>query len=205
MNDIIIQAFQKGDTRIILNCYKAIYKDVLAYVLKNSGTEQQAQELIWTAFEKFRQKCLLADFTIETNFKAYIFGICRYTWIDHLRIVKKQRMTQSQIHSLAPENDAVDIHTPPISEEQEQTLHLQQTLELTAKAILDLSALCREIFTLWGTEGKSHKEIATLLHIKPDASRKRLKDCRKKLKKRLKALYGNILEDEPLMRRFIDN
>ncbi len=46
MNQTIVQAFREGDTRIILNCYKSIYMDVVSYVLKNSGTEQQAQELI---------------------------------------------------------------------------------------------------------------------------------------------------------------
>lgn len=201
----IISAFKNGEYKAILNCYKTVYPDVLSYILKNSGTEAQAQEVIWRVFEKFRQHCLKPDFEIQTHFKAYIMGICRFTWLDQLKAHKKQRKHQIQISSLQRNEDDLNIAEKfAATEDSEHALHIQQTLELTAKAILDLSGLCREIFTLWSTEELSHKEIAAVLAIKPETSRKRLKDCRKKLKKRLVILYGEVLQDEPLMWTFVN-
>lgn len=61
-----------------------------------------------------------------------------------------------------------DRDLPDIAEEPPDTSSL--TADMVAKALAQLPDGYRTVFNLYVVEGKSHKEIAGLLHIKPDTS-----------------------------------
>ncbi len=207
-NTHIIQGFLSGHTPTILNCYKVLYPSVLSYVLSRSGTEAQAKEVLWAAFEKFRQNCLKQpNLHIKGSAKNYLFGICKFTWLDMITAQKRQKRKEV---SATVSSDSTDkggslsvFDVLPSSEDNEYQLQVKQTLDLTIKAIQQLSKNCQQLFKLFGNEDKSHKEIAKLLNIEVTASRQRLRKCRQQLKTQLRLLYTTTLQDEPLIKRFV--
>lgn len=209
-NTQIIEGFRTGDVKVMLNCYKTIKGRVIKYVLQNSGSEQEAEELAWEALERFRKRCLKAEFNLHDKegkpivFERFMYGIYRFAWLDKL----KARGNKG-IEILVPivkdeEDDTGSLMATAVSEDTEAIADMQEVLHFVKQAILSLSSQCQQIFTLVCFDNRSHQEVGEELDIKVGTSRKRLKDCRDKLRKILtNSRLFQELQDETLIQNFL--
>lgn len=156
----IIRQFRKGNPRAMDSLY-AEYADYLTavcalYVPNKEDLHDVLQESfikIFTAIGSF-------DYRGKGSLKAWVTRVCINEALQFLRNTNPNIFTDS------------DIEQINIAEEEPETDSL--TDEQIAELIGQLPPGYRAVFNLYVIEGKSHKQIAQMLGIKPDTSASQL-------------------------------
>lgn len=203
-NQTLIEGIRSGNEKIIINLYKELKPRVFKYVLYNSGNETEAEELIWDCIERFRQKCLDFNFSLQIPYLQYMYGVYRNTWLDRLKVKKKENIIIKVPGTQSTEEDNTFNPLNKLVVDLQDNQNFNELLEFVVDQINRLSELCQNIFSLICFDQKSHKDVSNELSIGENTSRKRLKDCRDKLRKSIhqQALF-NEFKDEDLLLKFI--
>ena len=85
-----IQAFFSGEEVVIKQLYSNLYPNVKSFVLNNSGTMEDADEIFQNALYQLIIRSKVKNVHIKTSLEAYIFTICKYSWYKELNNRKKQ-------------------------------------------------------------------------------------------------------------------
>lgn len=157
--------------RIITND-KKLKKDVIAHVLKNSGTPDDGLMIYHDSIIAFVKKVFTNhDFILEGSVSAYIYGIGRNLWFAKLK--KDTRNPIHQAKELDHNNEEIDdwIHT---FENLERNKVIQGILK-------HLKVNCKQVLMYWAG-GYKMKEIAAILGYKSEGVvRKKKHQCFKEL------------------------
>lgn len=123
----------------------------------------------------------------EGSLEGWIRRIMVNTALDYLK-KKKMFVSMSELSSGDGEMDAGDIANPDEEDDSESLFNAGFTSEELMNAINQLPEQHRLIFNMHCIEKYSHKEISTLLAIKEETSRSRLRRARATLKEQLTLL-----------------
>lgn len=175
-----ILALLNDDNEKIQQIYKNYSNLVTSYVLKNSGTVDEAKDLFQEALISLYQKGL-DGFVLTCAFKPYFLGICRFKWLDKLKASKKQVEKENVVSGVTNSiNEGLDsTHLDEI------VFHLAQEnrFDLYREHFLNLGNTCQEIVGLSlvenETTGKpnSLKEIAEALSLNYSYVRREKNNC----------------------------
>ncbi|MDY6240800.1 MAG: RNA polymerase sigma factor [Prevotella sp.] len=152
----ILAQFARGDQRAMDVLY-ATYADYLTgvasrYIRQPDNLHDVMQEALIKVFTSIQD----FEYRGKGSLKAWLTRVVINEALIFLR--QNKRLNETNIDALPdmPEEEPPD--TSGLTPEQ-------------AKALIDqLPDGYRAVFNLYAIEGKSHKEIAELLHIKPDTS-----------------------------------
>jgi RNA polymerase sigma factor (sigma-70 family) len=152
----ILAQFARGDQRAMDVLY-ATYADYLTgvasrYIRQPDNLHDVMQEALIKVFTSIQD----FEYRGKGSLKAWLTRVVINEALIFLR--QNKRLNETDIDALPdmPEEEPPD--TSGLTPEQ-------------AKALIDqLPDGYRAVFNLYAIEGKSHKEIAELLHIKPDTS-----------------------------------
>ena len=152
----ILAQFARGDQRAMDVLY-ATYADYLTgvasrYIRQSDNLHDVMQEALIKVFTSIQD----FEYRGKGSLKAWLTRVVINEALIFLR--QNKRLNETDIDALPdmPEEEPPD--TSGLTPEQ-------------AKALIDqLPDGYRAVFNLYAIEGKSHKEIAELLHIKPDTS-----------------------------------
>ena len=147
----MINALQQGNTFAFKQVYTQYGNKVFAYFKKKTGSEEDACDLMQTAFLKLWQ--YRASLNEEYNIEQHLFHIARTVFIDYMR--KENKRIHLQKKMLA--EPAADAGTNP-------SLSYGIASQLNAALSL-MPDLRRKIFELNRLQGYSYKEVAELLSI----------------------------------------
>lgn len=152
----ILQLFARGDSRAMDVLY-AQFADYLAgvctrYVPQPDDTRDVLQEALIKIFSSIGS----FNYRGEGSLKAWLTRVAVNEALMFLREKKKMLFVDSER----------DI--PDAPDEPPDTSGL--TADMVDEALRQLPDGYRAVFNLYAIEGKSHKEIAELLGIKPDTS-----------------------------------
>lgn len=152
----ILQLFARGDSRAMDVLY-AQFADYLAgvctrYVPQPDDTRDVLQEALIKIFSSIGS----FNYRGEGSLKAWLTRVAVNESLMFLRDKKKMLFVDSE------------REIPDTPEEPPDTSGL--TAEMVDEALRQLPDGYRAVFNLYAIEGKSHKEIAELLGIKPDTS-----------------------------------
>ena len=173
----IISLFAKGDTLAMDKLYGE-YADYLAKVcLRYIGNREDMHDVLQEAFIRIFTKIHTFEYRGKGSLKA---------WLTRIVI-------NESLHFLR-ENDAsafidkeVDLPDVVAGEPDIDSLSITQITD----TILKLPPGYRTVFNLFAIEGKSHKDIAELLNIKPDTSASQFHKARNMLARMLKRKEKN--------------
>ena len=201
----IVAGFRLGNEKVILNAYKQVYGLIVGFVTKNSGSVAEGEELAWECMERFRQNCLKEGFELPTNFRRYMYGICKYAWMDRLEAKRRQQLKDLPVSQIdGEENGREHFFTNKLAtEEEEVRLYAEEMLQIVKTEIEKMGKTCQTAFVLACFEDLTHQEIANQMGISVGASRKRLLDCRNKLKNILKTKYPTAMQEHDWMRKIL--
>lgn len=207
-NEKLIDGFRTGDETVIIELYKLIKLRLYKYVLNNSGTKKEAEELAWDCLERFRQKCLNPSFSLDIPCSQYLYGIYRYAWLDQLKAKKKDNIIikTSPLEEGEEPNNEANLFKDLQSIESGDNQHLKELLNYIVVEINNLSEVCKGIFQMICFEQKKHSDVSETLGIKTSTSRKRLKDCRDKLRSKIQSnpLFSEYIDDQMIL-NFLQN
>lgn len=163
-----------GDNGVVRRLYSDGFASVLAFVLKNSGSKEAAEDLYHEAFLASWRNVQLKRFTPanESEWNAYLNRVARNKWIDQLRAKKGKETTT--IDDDRMEGDSETDHDQ-IAEEEIYIKQIVQSFRL-------LGEDCQRLLNLFYYKRKSMREIATLFKWTEGTARNNKYRCLQKLK-----------------------
>lgn len=146
---------------------------MLAVCYRYTGDMDEAHDVLHDGFIK-----IFSNFTFrgECSLATWMTRVMMTQAIDYLR--RKQRFTQLVVN----EEQLPDVIDEASVAESGSGL----SEEVLMKFVAELPDGCRMVFNLYVFEEKSHKEIASLLHIKEHSSTSQLFRAKCLLAKRIK-------------------
>lgn len=138
---------------------------VFAHVLANSGTREDAEDLLHDAVLTMHNLAKKGKLNLKASPGAYLLGICKNEWLHRLREKKRHQQVTNQ-HPV--EYKAED---PAEAEWRQAELH-----RLCVEKLDELDEPCRRLIEL-DCQGVSLKEIARQLNYSYDYVRQKKLDC----------------------------
>jgi RNA polymerase sigma-70 factor (family 1) len=135
-----------------------------------------AQEITSDAFTKLWQS--RQTLATEGSIKTWLYSTVRNASIDHLRKVKRLRVSQSGLESATTIEQSV-LHT----------IIQTETIDYIIQTIGKLPPQCGRIFRLFYLHGKSYNEIAQELNLSPQTVRNQKQRAAKLLRKTILPLF----------------
>ena len=168
----IIEGLAKGDAPVFDFLYRKYGPALLGYVLNNSGTQADAEELIHTTLLKIWENINKGSYQPTSRFEAYFFTIATNLWIDELRRRKRQQTETLDNWQIPDDNDA-DLHLKKATDRRLTALF----------AVLEswTDTVCKALIEAFHLDNTSLLDIATQQGWDYNNTRKRIFDCRKKL------------------------
>lgn len=148
---------------------KTLKASINSFILKNSGTKDDVEDLLTHGVMAFVKQCYRPLFELKNPPEGYIFTIVKYEWMRR----RKGRMV------VVDEEKRPEL-TTGITIEQE--IIGGERIEALRAALRKLDEKCRKVLTLWSSNLKM-REIALQMNYKSDGmARKKKHECLGKLK-----------------------
>src|SRR5690554_6413543 len=162
----ILKGILRHDNLVLQYIYKQYYFKVSAFIKKNSGTEDDAndvfQEAIIVIYRKLKESDLMNG---SGTFQSYLFSVCRYIWLKEL---EQKRNEQEKINDTSPFQD--DIYDDNLIELVEKN----ERYGLYQKHFKSLSTDCQKLLQLF-FEKVPLSEIARIMGYSSDKYAKKRK------------------------------
>lgn len=126
-------------------CVTAHADNVYRFILKNLRHEEDARDVVQTAFEKMWRN---RDTVDAQKSKSYLFTVAYHQMIDHIRKVKRIQLREDF-------SDESKIENRPVN-------NLKKILD---EALSRLSETQRSLVLLKDYEGYSYAEIGTIMNL----------------------------------------
>lgn len=157
--EILDQIRSKTNPNQAINqLYSQHYGMLEHYILQNSGSVDDAADLIQEVMLVFIKMVTEEKYRGEASVKSFLYSICRNLWITELR---KRKSTSARNERYEGEKDQFDTN---ISEQINRTENLKFVMDLFGK----LGEKCQQILTLFYFEEYSMKEICEKLDFSSD-------------------------------------
>jgi RNA polymerase sigma factor (sigma-70 family) len=172
MNDSeTLQRIRKGDETALEYLYKEHYRMMLRLVTKNSGTEEEAQDIYQDALIVFWQKVQKPDFQLTSKISTFLYGICQNLWRKELE--RKSRLSRE-------EKDGQVINE----------MDKEERVKIINICLSKLGETCRKVLSYYYFDGMSMQEIAEILGFaNADTAKTKKYKCKKELDEIVKTLY----------------
>lgn len=168
----IVSLFHKGDIHAMDKLYGEYAGYLTGVCSRYIRNKEDLHDVLQESFIKIFSKILTFEYRGKGSLKA---------WITRIVINESLHFLRNRHPFMFMEQDA---ETPDLPEEEPDVDRL--SVRQIADLILRLPPGYRAVFNLFAIEGKSHKEIAQLLNIKPDTSASQFYKARNMLAKIIK-------------------
>jgi RNA polymerase sigma factor (sigma-70 family) len=173
--DGILTGIKERDTKVLDHIYSEFFPQVKGFILRNQGSEEDAQDVYQDAVLVIYQKLQQTKLALSCSFNTYLYSVCRLLWLKQL---EKRRLLSSVA------NEAFDD-----LELDGDLLLLDRTNErykLYQDHFNQLSYNCQKILEMF-LAGIPLKDITRILGYKSEQyTKKRKHQCKEKLVKSIK-------------------
>jgi len=172
--EAILEGLKTSDSNVLEYVYKKYFPIVRFFVIKNSGTDEDAKDVFQEAIILIFKRLKDGSLDLTCAFKTYLYSVCRILWLRQLekRKVRREVVADNQIFI------QIDDDIEGLVTEQEQFRIYQKHFQLLHKD-------CQEILQLF-LKKVPLKEIALKMNIKSDKYLKKRKyECKEALIKRI--------------------
>lgn len=167
--------------------YKATYFGIADFVLKNSGTEEDAKDIFQEAITIFYEKLVNEELVLTTSIYNYLYAIVRNLWMKKLRKSRRENNWRSKHDEMTDDKSELELII-----ERERN-------EVVRQLMSKMGDKCRKVLTLFYFDQKNMKEIMEEMNWNTVQSAKNKKSlCMKKIKKMIQsapALKKILLKD----------
>lgn len=168
---------------------KAIYRghfDSLSwYVMNNSGSRQDAEDIFQEVIVAFIDLVQKDKFRGESTVKTFLFSLNRFTWLNEL---KRRGRALAREEKYERGQEKVELDTGAIIADREGKAEV-------VRLVAELGEICRKILLLFYYENLSMKEILEIMHYENEqVVRNKKYKCLKQLEQMVNtdpALYNS--------------
>ena len=165
----ILDGIRDRERTILLFVYEQFYPMIREFILKNSGTEEDARDIFQESLVVIFEKLKSDRIRLTCKFKTYLYAICRNKWLMELR---KQRNSPKMVV------DTQLLEKNQIVTEEDMAKH--QQYQLYRIHFKKLSDDCKKLLSSF-LKGFSLREIGELMGFTEQYAKKRKFLCQKKL------------------------
>lgn len=162
--------------------YRNNYEAIKVYVLNNSGSEHDAEDLFQEVLLSFVELVQLGKFRGESSIKTFLYALSRNLWLNELKRKGRAELREMK-YEKARDTEEADVSKAIVGREARK-----KVLEIISK----LGESCKKILLAFYYEDKSMKEI----HEESDFENEQV--VRNKKYKCLKQLEKMLHEDPDL-------
>jgi len=167
----VLERIRKGDETALQYLYKQHYRMMLRLVLKNSGTEEEAQDVFQDSLILFWQKVHLPDFQLTSKISTFLYSICYNLWRKELE--KKSRLSREEKDEAVVED-----------------WDKQERIQIVNACINKLGATCKKILQYYYFDELSMNDIAQQMGFSnADTAKTKKYKCKKELDELIKKHY----------------
>ncbi len=181
----MLAGLKARNEKILRAYYKLFYSRTRHFVLKNSGSDEDARDLFQDVLLVLFQKVRIDSFVLTCALGTYLFSVSRILWFKELN--KRRYISPG---SFVPDDYADmdrDIH---------ETAELNERLEIYRENFNRLSSDCQKVLRYF-IEGMSITEITREMGYKSEQHTKnRRYRCKQSLIRQIKNKYGLTEEYE---------
>lgn len=184
-DESILQGIKASDDDALKALYKFCYPVIRGMILKNSGTEEDIDDILQDGIIVFYEKVKSDNFKITCSITTFIYSVCRNLWLKNLK-KKSRNITFTKTH------EGIDFNED--SADEENTLNEKQKVLL--EALKELGDPCKSILTQFYYEQFSMEMIAEKFgYTNSDTAKTQKYKCLKRLKTILsKKMKGYLTE-----------
>lgn len=176
----ILKLIKEDDSDILKFLYTELRPIVRSYVLKNSGTMDDVEDVLQDGIIAFYNNVNMGKFQIQnTKVTTYIMQICKYVWNNQLRSARNKTSVK-----LDEEHSELHFQQPEFYE----TLNVLEKNKEVERAFNNLGEQCRKLLTLFYFENKDLKTINQIMGMTGNTSKNQKYRCMKKLR----TVYRNL-------------
>jgi len=188
-DDALIAAIHGGDERALAQLYRLHWPMVSHFVLQNSGSEDDAQDVYQEGVMVFYEKVRDGSLELSCQIKTYLYAVCRRLWLKRLTSKSRfgVRLLDEQEHgSLLNTGAEEDLL---IAEEQDRQF---TTMD---EALTHLGEPCRSLIEGFYLLDKSMQDLtAEFGYTNADSAKNQKYKCLVRLKK----LFFTHYKEEPI-------
>lgn len=174
-NEQLRDGLLRNDPEVFRYLYRTHGNMIVAYVRKNSGSEHDAREMVQSILLELWNAVREGRYKEEGKLDRYLYMLTANTWRDELR---RRKVRQSE--ALNP--DSIQIADDSEHRIVEAVVK-DQRIDAIHHCLGQLEAPCDDIIRLYHLEEISLQDVAAQMQYDYNNLRKRIFDCRKKLKK----------------------
>src|SRR5215471_4412310 len=82
---VLLKALANNDPKAAETIYKDNFNMVLAFILNNNGSYDEARDIFQEAMITLYQKAKSDSFVLTSQIKTYVYSICRRLWLKRLQ------------------------------------------------------------------------------------------------------------------------
>lgn len=112
-----LDGIRRRDSKILNEIYDKFLPSVTQFILKNSGSEDDAYDIFQDGLMVIFKKLKNQELEITSGFHAYLFGVCRFIW---LRELEKKRRKNIPLDDSVPYIADVDLEKDIVNSEKER-------------------------------------------------------------------------------------
>ncbi len=179
-----IEALLKNDTRVLNELYKNYSPKIVAFICKNSGTYDDAQDVIQETLITLYHQATEKNFILTCPFDAYFYLLCKRKWLNTLNKKGIDKVT------IIEEITSIDDEQEKLAEE---TILFEEKTGLFMQKLQELGGKCKELIELT-FKIKKMEEVAKKLGVSYGYARKKKSECIGKLTQMIKSssMYNQL-------------
>lgn len=168
----LLKALANNDSKAAEAIYKDNFNMVLAFIINNNGSYDEARDVFQEAMIALYQKAKSGTFVLTSQLKTYMYSVCRRLWLKRL----------SQIGKIAPGIENYDFM--PVEDDLEAHEQKNAELGIMEKALNSLGEPCKSLLEAFYIERHSMDQIAASFgYTNADNAKNQKYKCLMRLKK----------------------
>ncbi|HPG12249.1 MAG TPA: sigma-70 family RNA polymerase sigma factor [Chitinophagaceae bacterium] len=168
--------------------YKDHFQSLSWYVMNNSGSREDAEDIFQEVVVNFIDLVQKDKFRGDSSVKTFLFSLNRFTWLNELKRRGRAKLREEKFEK---GQDRVDLDTSEYIAGRESKAMLQQLVG-------ELGDDCRKILLLFYYENLSMKEILEQTHYENEQV---VRNKKYKCLKRLEAM----INEKPFLKQTLIN
>ena len=178
---LLLKGLANNDSKAAETIYKDNFNMVLAFILNNSGSYDEAKDIFQEAMIVLYEKVRSGNFELSCQIKTYVYSVSRRLWLKRLQLLNRYR----------PDLDGTG-ETIVVEEELEAHERLNEEFGLMEKGLASLGEPCKSLLEAYYLQKRSMNEIAMAFgYTNADNAKTQKYKCLVRLKKFFFDQYKN--------------
>lgn len=169
-NSFYLEALVSNNTKVVKEIYVSNFFKIKAFVLKNNGQQQDAEDVFQKALLQLAVRYKKERFLITSSFEAYLFTVCKNLW---RRELNKSKIKVTNNEFIEPKDENKDVALAILE---------QRRWELFTESLELISDNCRQILKQFFAKVSYAKMVETFGYNSETVVRQRVFKCKNKLK-----------------------